>query len=127
MPTGIYERTPEHRAAISAAMKERKGHPCSEETRTKISVAKRGNTNTRLPIGSTHILGAGYRWVKVAQPSEWQQEHRVIMGIASGDPQIVHHTDGDPLNNDPTNLEVMSRAEHDRLHTDARAVESPTA
>jgi IS30 family transposase len=30
--------------------------------------------------------------------------------------EIVHHIDGDPLNNDPTNLAVLSKSEHMRLH-----------
>jgi HNH endonuclease len=29
---------------------------------------------------------------------------------------VVHHVDGDPLNNDPDNLIVLSRSEHMRLH-----------
>jgi transposase-like protein len=29
---------------------------------------------------------------------------------------VVHHVDGDPLNNDPENLVVLSKAEHMRLH-----------
>ena len=38
MPTGIYERTPEHGAKISAA---KMGHSVSDETRAKISAATR--------------------------------------------------------------------------------------
>jgi hypothetical protein len=30
--------------------------------------------------------------------------------------EVVHHMDGDPLNNDPENLEPLTRAEHTRLH-----------
>lgn len=30
----------------------------------------------------------------------------------------VHHVDGDKANNDPTNLRVMSPADHTRLHQD---------
>lgn len=31
--------------------------------------------------------------------------------------EVVHHKDGNTLNNDPANLEVMDRAEHIREHT----------
>jgi hypothetical protein len=30
--------------------------------------------------------------------------------------ECVHHVDGDKLNNDPGNLVVLSRSEHQRLH-----------
>lgn len=30
--------------------------------------------------------------------------------------EVVHHKDEDPTNNDPDNLEVMTRSEHIRLH-----------
>lgn len=30
--------------------------------------------------------------------------------------EIVHHKDGNPFNNDMSNLEIMSRVEHTRLH-----------
>ena len=29
---------------------------------------------------------------------------------------VVHHKDGNILNNDPDNLEIMSRTEHARMH-----------
>lgn len=47
--------------------------------------------------------------------------HRVVMEQALGRPlakgEIVHHRDGDKLNNDPSNLEVMTQAEHASLHS----------
>jgi len=47
--------------------------------------------------------------------------HRVIAEQKLGRPlepgEIVHHKDGDKWNNDPENLEVMTQAEHVRLHT----------
>lgn len=30
--------------------------------------------------------------------------------------EVVHHIDGDPSNNEPENLEVMTQSEHARLH-----------
>lgn len=42
MPTGIYERSPEHRARISATLK---GQPKSSETRARISAAMVGKQN----------------------------------------------------------------------------------
>lgn len=49
-----------------------------------------------------------------------ESEHRRIMRLKLGrdlrDDEVVHHIDGNPLNNKPSNLEVMSRSEHTRMH-----------
>ncbi len=47
--------------------------------------------------------------------SENQDEHRLIMG-ARGFNVIVHHKDGDGKNNNASNLEIMTRSEHAKLH-----------
>jgi len=47
----------------------------------------------------------------------WEREHRVIMGLQPGDGKIVHHIDGDKLNNDPRNLRVFSsQSTHNAFH-----------
>ena len=47
-------------------------------------------------------------------------EHRYVMAEKLGRPLLptedVHHIDGDKTNNDPSNLEVLGRSEHSRLH-----------
>lgn len=49
-----------------------------------------------------------------------RHEHRVvaeqIIGRSLTFEDVVHHKDGDILNNDPFNLQVMTRAEHMREH-----------
>lgn len=40
-----------------------------------------------------------------------------VLGRELARDEIVHHKDGDGLNNDPSNLEVMTQAEHRRLHS----------
>ena len=49
-----------------------------------------------------------------------EPEHRRIMKFKLGrdldKDEVVHHIDGNPLNNKPSNLKVMSRSEHTRLH-----------
>jgi len=64
------------------------------------------------------ILSKGYKLVRVGNHYEF--EHRVVMERVLGvklTPNLhVHHIDGDPLNNDPKNLVVLTNAEHQKLH-----------
>lgn len=50
--------------------------------------------------------------------------HRVIAEQKLGRPlvagEIVHHKDGDKWNNNPDNLEIMTQAEHVRIHNRQR-------
>ena len=49
-----------------------------------------------------------------------EHEHRLVAEQMLGRPlepgEIVHHIDHDKRNNDPANLQVMTQAEHMRLH-----------
>jgi len=49
------------------------------------------------------------------------REHRLVMEERLGrylmPTEIVHHLDGDTLNNDILNLELMDKVEHDRMNT----------
>lgn len=53
-------------------------------------------------------------------PHKGKYVHRVTVEIALGRRlhrwEVVHHSDGDKLNNDHSNLTVMTLAEHARLH-----------
>ena len=53
-----------------------------------------------------------------------QDKHRYIveqmLGRKLDTNEVVHHKDGDKWNNDPSNLEVMTREEHTRLHQTGR-------
>lgn len=66
-----------------------------------------------------HVSKAsGYRLVR--HEGRLTLEHRVVMERVLGRPlkrsEHVHHIDGDPLNNAPENLCVMSQSEHSALH-----------
>ncbi len=51
-----------------------------------------------------------------------RREHRRVAERLMGRPlrrgEIVHHIDGDKHNNDPSNLQVMTQAEHIAIHRD---------
>jgi hypothetical protein len=51
-------------------------------------------------------------------------EHRLVMGRKIGrylrPNEVVHHKDGQRDNNDPNNLVLLTKIEHDRLHGFAR-------
>ena len=77
-----------------------------------------GELNGRwLPIGTkrqSHIGG----YVEVKLSDGWEYEHRVVADAPPG--LSVHHRDGNPKNNDPANLELMTRSDHSRWHGRSR-------
>lgn len=87
----------------------RKGHGrfCSWECRKapKDEVVKR-------------VDAMGYVAIRI--DGEWTHEHRVVAEQMLGRPltshEAVHHKGGDRTNNDPSNLEVMTRSEHQWRH-----------
>jgi hypothetical protein len=58
-----------------------------------------------------------YRWIN--NKGKNNIEHRIIAnqhyGLI-GEKQVVHHIDFNALNNDPTNLRIIDKVEHDKLH-----------
>ncbi|MBQ7798605.1 MAG: HNH endonuclease [Clostridia bacterium] len=65
------------------------------------------------------------RMLKPTKATEYKKflgdfEHRRIAKLKIGrdlaDDEVVHHIDGDATNNKPSNLQVMTRAEHMRHH-----------
>ncbi len=66
----------------------------------------------------------GYSQRKPKRPGGSTLYHRQLVEAALGitlDPsQHVHHKDGNSMNNDLTNLQVLSKTEHHRLHAHAR-------
>ena len=55
-----------------------------------------------------------------SQLSLYEYEHRKVLeevlGRKLGKKEVVHHVDGNRLNNDIDNLRIMDRAEHTRFH-----------
>ena len=78
----------------------------------------------RLPVGSVTLRrrrreGDQRAWVKVAEPNVWRPRAVVVWESENGPVphgKVVHHVDGDPLNDEPSNLAALTRAEHQRVH-----------
>jgi hypothetical protein len=121
-----YKQSPEHKAKISAANMGNQnavGYKHSDETRAKIVAANIGNKNSPgrkpVPVGSTHIK-AGYVMIKVAEPSDWQLEHRYIMAASIGrallPTEVVHHRNEVKDDNRPENLQLFENQSEHRHH-----------
>lgn len=126
IPLG-FKHTAEARMKISLG---NKGKVVSEETRQKIATAKRGvgrpeemkvkvrgENNGQWKGGITY--SDGYRFLNVG-PGKRKKEHRLVMERYLGRPlspdEHVHHIDGNKLNNDISNLQIMDAREHGYEH-----------
>ena len=65
---------------------------------------------------------SGYKCIKIGD--KYLYEHRIIMEEVLGRKlkkyEVVHHKDENKLNNSIENLQLMTKKEHDRLHTELR-------
>lgn len=78
-----------------------------------------------MPIRKEKIVREGYYWVKRwghpnAMKSGYISEHRLVMSEYLGRPlakkEVVHHRDGNGLNNDISNLQLFASAgEHTKI------------
>lgn len=76
--------------------------------------------NSLMPL-YRNLHRSGYMYVRTQPGGEWA--HRLVyedcLGSLSED-SVVHHKDENPLNNLPSNLELLPRAEHNGLHAKKR-------
>jgi hypothetical protein len=70
-----------------------------------------------VPVGTRRVW-KGVPGVQVKTDQGWEREHRVV--AQPGTNQVVHHINGDPTDNRQENLEIMTQAEHARLHLPER-------
>jgi hypothetical protein len=95
-----------------------------ESWRENVSAAKRGLKNpSSLPIFSERIReskGYSYVQIKVSPSGRWPLKHRWVMEQHLGRKlerhEVVHHIDGNTLNNNLENLKVMSDIDHKQFH-----------
>ncbi len=80
---------------------------------------RRSYSGRRSPL-RTRINGSGYQQFKDKRTGQWVHTHRRVAEKKLGGPiypgREVHHIDGDKSNNRPSNLTVLSRAQHRRIH-----------
>lgn len=71
------------------------------------------------PFGTGTILKGGYIDIKKGKTRKLL--HRMLtenhLGRTLSKGEVVHHIDCDPTNNEITNLEVMPRGQHSKLHS----------
>lgn len=91
-----------------------KHHFCSKQCEGEF----RSLHNTTQSYQGGTILRNGYRYIRLNGVQK--EEHRIVMEQIIGRPlhgnEIVHHINGNKLDNRPENLVIMTRSEHMKLH-----------
>jgi HNH endonuclease len=74
--------------------------------------------HNRRTVGSKGWMEGGYRYISVNGRKIAEHRHFVEQreGRELASNEVVHHVDGDKLNNAPDNLVVLTKGEHTRLH-----------
>lgn len=97
----------------------------SGEHRSLLTEFKPGQAaHNRLPVGAVSIrrethTGLNRAWVKTAEPNVWRKRAVVVWEELHGPVplgSVVHHRDRDSMNDNPTNLQVLTRTEHADEH-----------
>jgi transposase len=104
---------------ISEVRKNKKWSPSAIQ-KQKLSILGKSQVGNKNPTwkGGISITKEGYRLIR--RDNHYVKEHRCVMEQKLGrklDPsEKVHHIDGDRLNNDISNLELLSNVEHTKKH-----------
>ena len=74
--------------------------------------------HNRRAVGSKGWIEHGYRYICFEGTRIAEHRHLVQQreGRKLASNEVVHHVDGDPINNDLSNLVILTRSEHNRLH-----------
>lgn len=86
----------------------------------KTSFKKGNKPHNHKPVGSTRIDKDGYLLIKTAEPRKWELMHRHVWEKANGTipkHSIVVFKDGNKLNCELANLQLISKAENMQRNT----------
>lgn len=106
-----------------------KGIHLSPETEFK----KGCKSHKRLPLGTERTRHRRREknprvFIKIAEPDTWKERAIVVWekhhGRSVPKGYVIHHRDRNPLNDDISNLEAMTRADHAREHRSERLREA---
>lgn len=67
-----------------------------------------------LPVGTEIMKDDGYLWIKIAEPNQWKQKHRINWEAQNGlvpDGYCLLFLDQDRINCEPENLQLITRRE----------------
>lgn len=98
----------------------------SEQTRVESAPKSSESYNVCSVNGQRGYVQVRAPWHPRAWRTGWIHEHILAaeraLGRALKPGEVVHHRDGNPRNNDPANIAILSgHAEHGRLHAQLRA------
>jgi len=103
-------------------------------TKTQFVPGKRSSIGTefkpgqqahnRVPVGTVRVrkethTGLLRAWVKTAEPNVWRKRAVVVWEAIHGPiprGSVVHHADRNSLNDDPDNLQALTRKQHTAEH-----------
>lgn len=87
------------------------------------ALMRRNGEPVRTKVFTGEYIKDGYRYVMIGKRL-YVPEHRLVMerflGRKLAPDEHVHHIDGDTLNNSPSNLKIVTRAEHLSIHVQDR-------
>ena len=119
MPSGIYERSAEHKRKISKSLQ---GKHLSPETKQKISVIlqKYAEGDDRIVNGRIKTYIPGHPSASRGN-SGWAYYYRIVAETFVKRPlfpkEVVHHEDENKLNDDTSNLKIWANhGDHVRYH-----------
>lgn len=91
----------------------------------KQHLEEHGEGGRYVPIGTVSTYSDGYRYIKLGNKL-WVPEHRFVAETTLGRKlrryELVHHKNGDYGDNRPDNLQVMTMAEHMKIHHEAERI-----
>lgn len=89
--------------------------------RRRISISRYTKSGREKRSLQTRVSNSGYHQFRDPSTGKWSNTHRRVakkkLGGKIGHGREVHHIDGNKRNNRPSNLTVLSKAQHRSIHS----------